>query len=77
MKFLFFSVSGDLSHDSLEYTILDKQKINSLMEVPFYDHGKFVGFLGVDNPRKRTETTVLMKSVATFVLNDIRRRQFI
>lgn len=70
-----FSVSDDLSHETLEYNILNRQQISSLMEVPFYDHGKLVGFLGVDNPTRHKETTVLMKSVATFVLNDIRRRE--
>ncbi|MDE6024758.1 MAG: sensor domain-containing diguanylate cyclase [Lachnospiraceae bacterium] len=72
--FFISSLSGEIKEDSEEYKILAMQGISSLMAAPLYLKGKMLGFLGVDNPNKNTETLYLLRSVAAFVVNDIERR---
>lgn len=73
-EFFISSLTGELKEDSDEYKILAMQDISSLMAAPLYLKGKMLGFLGVDNPNKNTETLYLLRSVSAFVVNDIDRR---
>lgn len=70
------SVADELPSYTEEYKILTHLKIESTFEVPFYEPTGLVGFLGVDNPKQNRDSTILLKSVATFALNDIRRRKY-
>ncbi|MCM1272018.1 MAG: diguanylate cyclase [Clostridium sp.] len=73
-EFFISSRVGEISEESDEYKILAMQDISSLMAAPLYLKGKMLGFLGVDNPNKNTETLYLLRSVSAFVVNDIERR---
>lgn len=74
-EFYITSLSDEVDKASMEYEILEKQGIESLMAAPLRMGGKVVGFLGVDNPRRNTNTLLLMQSAAAFVVNDIQRRK--
>ncbi len=71
-----FSVKDELTKNLDEYQRLTYYGITSIFAVPFYEQAGLVGFLGVDNPKENKDTTVLLKSVATFALYDIRRRKY-
>lgn len=64
-----------LDPESVEYALLKQQGIDSLLATPLKISGKYVGFLGVDNPMENTDLFVLLQSVAAFVINDIQRRR--
>lgn len=79
-----FERTGEFYIDSLdknavktlaEYEILEAQGIQSLMAAPLRWEGKIVGFLGVDNPSENTDAMTLMRSVASFIINDINKRK--
>lgn len=74
-EFFISSLSGEVDKDSEEYEILKIQAIDSLMAAPLRMNDKIVGFLGVDNPAANTDTLLLLRSVAAFVINDIQKRQ--
>ncbi len=80
-----FEKDGDIYIDSLEsipqkdsseFEILSAQKIESLMAVPLYKHGKLTGMIVVGNPKSNTDSMTLLKSVATFLLGDLERRKY-
>lgn len=73
-EFYITSLYGEVSSDSEEYLLLEQQGIHSLMAAPLYMNGTLLGFLGVDNPCDNTDTLLLMRSVAAFVVNDIQKR---
>ncbi len=73
-EFYITSLSGEVDRASEEYRMLKEQGIDSLMAAPLYVKGELMGFLGVDNPRENTDTLLLMRSVAAFVVNDIQKR---
>lgn len=64
-----------LDPESVEYALLKQQGIDSLLATPLKTGGKYVGFLGVDNPMENMDLFVLLQSVAAFVINDIQRRR--
>lgn len=74
-EFYITSLGDEVDRESVEYKILKEQEIESLMAAPLRMGGKVVGFLGVDNPRKNTDTLLLLQSAAAFVVNDIQRRK--
>lgn len=74
-EFFIDSLQEDVDKESEEYKILEVQGIESLMAAPLCIEGKIFGFLGVDNPRKSTESLLLLQSVAAFVINDIQKRK--
>lgn len=74
-EFFITSLDKTVSPDTLEYELLAAQGIDSLMAAPLTDNGGIVGFLGVDNPQANTDSMTLLRSVASFVVNDITRRK--
>ena len=64
-----------LDPESVEYALLKQQGIDSLLATPLKIGGKYVGFLGVDNPMENMDLFVLLQSVAAFVINDIQSRR--
>jgi len=71
------NIHKEINPGTTEYAILEIQGIESLMAVPFYERGQVVGFIGVDNPKENDDSMVLMKSVATFIVSDLQRRNYI
>lgn len=57
------------------YEVLKFRNVSSLAAVPLTEKGKITGFIGVDHPRNNTQGLLLLKSVASFVLNDIQKRR--
>lgn len=59
------------------YHLLEAQQIDSMIAAPLILDGSFFGFLGVDNPTQHIENTSLVKSVATFVMDDLKQRELL
>ncbi len=75
-EFYISKLSDDVDTSSAEFQILDAQGINSLMATPFRQKsGKIMGFLGVDNPEKHLNNTVLLNSVSLIIYNDLTKRR--
>lgn len=69
------SVEREVDKASVEYMILEQHGIRNLFAAPLTFNGEIVGFLGVDNPKKNTDTLMLLQSVAALVINDIHKRK--
>lgn len=69
------SVDADYSHNSPEYRILNQQDIQSVAAAPFMQDGRIIGFLGVDNPAANTQDWTLLRSVTTFVVDELKKRR--
>lgn len=76
-EFFITSLDKDLTVDSPEYRILKDQGIESLAVAPLRKNGQIIGFLGVDNPTESTEDLTLLRSVSSFVLEEMERRRLI
>lgn len=76
-EFFITSLDKDLSVDSPEYRILKDQGIESLAVAPLRKNGQIIGFLGVDNPTESTDDLTLLRSVSSFVLEEMERRRLI
>lgn len=76
-EFYITSLDEAMEYNSVEYEILEKQRIESLLAAPLRVDGQITGFLGVDNPKQNTDTLVLLQSVATFVVDDIEKRKIL
>lgn len=74
-EFFITSLGKTVDKDSLEYEILEPQGIESLMAAPIWYKNKVVGFLGVDNPTVNTDSMTLLRSAASFIINDIGKRK--
>lgn len=72
-EFYITSTKGEVDKESVEYQLLEVQGIDSLMAAPLRSEGSITGFLGVDNPKKNTDTLLLMQSVSAFVMDDIKK----
>ncbi|WP_409969068.1 GGDEF domain-containing protein [Bengtsoniella intestinalis] len=71
---LFFidSLHDEVPVDSEEYRILDMQGIQSLTTAPLYNtNGSFMGFIGVDNPKRYIKETTIIRAVSSFVADFI------
>ena len=68
------SRDGELDESSEEYWLLKIQGVESLMVAPLYSETKLIGFIGVDNPKDNTYTLLLLRSVASLIVNDIQKR---
>lgn len=55
--------------------ILKLRGADSLAAAPLAEKGEITGFIGVDNPKINTQGLLLLRSVASFVLNDIQKRR--
>lgn len=76
-EFYITSLGAELDESTMEFQILDAQDIESLMAAPLLEEGKITGFLGVDNPTKEVERMELLRSVTTFIIQDIRKRRLL
>jgi len=56
------------------YEVLQEQDIDRLLAVPLKDKGKFIGFLGVDNPRDHYDDATLLSSIQYFIINSIKTK---
>lgn len=65
--------------DPLQYDILKRQNIHSLVVVPLYDDGEAIGFYGVDNPPKKSlaYASNMLQIMAHFIISSLRRRNLI
>ncbi len=69
-EFFIDKLDSDLSKDSPEYDTLSVQGIESLVTAPIKDEDdELTGFIGVDNPKRNSKNTLLMRSIARFVAN--------
>lgn len=73
--FYISSLGKNVDKDSLEYKILDSQGIESLMAAALWQDNEIIGFVGVDNPTVNTEGMFLMRSVTSFITNDLYKRK--
>ena len=71
------SVREDYAQDSPEYNILNQQGIQSVAAAPFIQDGRITGFLGVDNPSANTRDWTLLRSVSTFVIDELKKRRLL
>ena len=76
-EFFISSLDKDLIVDSTEHRILKAQGIESLAAAPLNKDGHIIGFLGVDNLTESTEDLSLLRSVCSFVLEEMERRRLI
>jgi len=62
--------------DSLQYEVLKRQNIHTLVVVPLYDDGEIIGFYGVDNPPVKSleYTSNMLQITAHFIVSSLRRR---
>lgn len=66
-------------NNPLQYDILKRQNIHSLVVVPLYDDGEAIGFYGVDNlPKESLEyASNMLQIMAHFIISSLRRRNLI
>lgn len=55
----------------LEYDILKKQGINSLMAIPLSGQGGFCGFLGVDDPKQNKKNFHYLRGLSYFLESEL------
>ncbi|MBS7009533.1 putative bifunctional diguanylate cyclase/phosphodiesterase [Anaerostipes sp.] len=65
----------ELDKEKEAYEILKLRNVSSVAAVPLTEKQRFTGFIGVDHPKNNTQGLLLLKSVASFVLNDIQKRR--
>ena len=63
-----------LEEGSVAWNFVSAQKIRKLIVVPLTSEGKTYGFIGVKNFLREDVSSLLLQSVATFVLNDFKQR---
>ncbi len=56
------------------YEVLQDQDIDRLLAVPLKDKGRFIGFLGVDNPRDHYYDATLLSSIQYFIINSLKTK---
>ena len=66
-----------INKGSLEYEILINHGIKTLIAVPLVENNKIKGFIGIDDPYTHMNNLILLKSVAFFVMDDIRKRKLL
>ncbi len=64
----FHDISKDFSNNKPINSILQEQGISTLMVTPIFDtSGKFIGMLGIDNPKQNVDRYWLLDSLSVFV----------
>ena len=65
--------------DPLQYEILKRQDIHSLVVVPLYDGKKLIGFYGVDNPPVKSleYASNMLQTAAYFIVSSLKRRNLV
>ncbi len=63
----------------LQYKILKRQSIHSLVVVPLYDGKKLIGFYGVDNPPVKSleYASNMLQTAAYFIVSSLKRRNLV
>lgn len=74
-EFFLTSLGGNYAVNSPEYRILNDQGIKSLCAAPLKRKGEIIGLLGVDNPTENGDDLSLLRSVCSFVLEELERRR--
>ena len=70
----------DIREDNpLQYDILKRQNIRSLVVVPLYDGKKLIGFYGVDNPPVKLleYASNMLQTAAYFIVSSLKRRNLV
>ena len=62
--------------EPVQYEILKRQNIHSLVVVPLYDGKKIIGFYGVDNPPAKSleYASNMLQTAAYFIVSSLKRR---
>ena len=65
--------------DPLQYEVLKRQNIRSLVVVPLYNEGKVIGFYGIDNPPRKSldYTSDMLQIMAHFIISALKRRNLV
>ena len=65
--------------DPLQYEILKRQSIHSLVVVPLYDGKNLIGFYGVDNPPVKSleYASNMLQTAAYFIVSSLKRRNLV
>ena len=74
-EFYITSLSEDTDPNSDEYRILAEQGIESLIATPLIKNGNIVGFLGVDDPRQKTDDITLLRSASNIMMIEIEKHR--
>lgn len=74
-EFHISNLGENVDKNSAEYQILEPQGVQSLMAAPLMEDDEIIGFIGVDNPSANLEQMVLLRSIAFFVLDDIKKKK--
>ncbi len=63
----------------LQYEILKRQSIHSLVVVPLYDGKRLIGFYGVDNPPVKSleYASNMLQTAAYFIVSSLKRRNLV
>lgn len=63
----------------LQYEVLKRQNIHSLVVVPLYDGKKLIGFYGVDNPpvKSMEYASNMLQTAAYFIVSSLKRRNLV
>lgn len=66
------NIAEELDADSIEFKFLNDLEIKSIIVTPFYDNEnkKITGFMGIDNPKRNLETDIVIRSAATYIMEE-------
>ena len=66
------NISEELDGNSIEFNFLNDLEINSIIVTPFYDNdnNKVTGFMGVGNPKRNIDTDIVIRSAATYIMEE-------
>ena len=69
------SLGEEVDASSDEYRILADQGIVSLLVAPIELDGRRIGFIGIDDARRYEKDTILLKTVSSFIADDMQKRK--
>lgn len=72
-----FLCRNDQSASDESRALLERLGLLSLMAAPLRQGTEIIGFLGMDNPAKRLDAAILLRSISSFVVDDITKRQML
>jgi len=71
------SIVDEVDKDSALYKVLEPQGIESLLVAPLVISKKTIGFIGLDNPRRKFNDSSLLRSMALFAANDLDKKRLL
>lgn len=74
-EFHVFGRDEKLAKDSKEYSALKARDVDNHFAAPLLDDKEIIGFIAVDNPMTNLEEMVLLQSVSSFVMNDMKKKK--